>query len=143
MKRLVAFLAICMLMFLLVACGETGNKEKDAITGAWQAFGTKVDGEIVPYKDTFDEETVASLEKQMLTFKSNDKVIVKNGEVDVKGDYKKDNDSYLVSFTFNDPDEVQQLTCHIEGEYLIVDQVLPDEYKDYDPGDSVAYKRLD
>lgn len=124
-----------------------GNKENDAIIGVWQAFGTKVDDKIVPYIDTFDEETIASLEKQKLIFKSNDKVILKNGEVDIKADYEKDNDSYLVSFTFDDslhfPDELQQLTCHIEGEYLIVDQLLPGGYIDYDPGHSVAYKRLD
>jgi hypothetical protein len=143
MKKLVVFLAICMLLFLLVACGETGNKENDEITGTWQAFGTKVDDEIVPYKDTFDKDTVVSLEKQMLTFRSNDNVVVKNGEVEVEGDYKKDSNSYLVSFTFNEPDNVQQLVCHIEGDYLIVEQVLPDEYNGYDPGDSVAYKRLD
>ena len=79
----------------------------------------------------------------MLTFRSNDNVVMKNDEVEVEGSYKKDNNSYLVSFTFKKPDNVQQLVCHIEGDYLIVEQVLPDEYNDYDPGDSVAYKRLD
>lgn len=35
------------------------------------------------------------------------------------------------------------LKCYIEKEYLIVEQILPDEYKKYNEGCPYAYRCLD
>ena len=62
-----------------------------------------------------------------------------NGTAD--GTYKKSGDSYTAQIPFDEEGNTLTLNCYFKDENLIVEQVLPDEYKDYDVGDPTVYKK--
>lgn len=53
----------------------------------------------------------------------------------------KSGDSYTVQIPFDEEGNTLTLKCYIKDENLIVEQVLPDEYKDCDMGDPTVYKK--
>lgn len=128
-----------MIIILFSSCTKSGDST--GIEGKWQAYGTLVDNEIHSFDDSFDKDVAEQLRSQNIEFKQKGVVTINSALVTADGTYKKSGDSYTVQIPFDEEGNTLTLKCYIKDENLIVEQVLPDEYKDYDVGDPTVYKK--
>lgn len=139
MKKQISIIFSMMIIILLSSCTKSGDSM--GIEGKWKAYGTLVDNEIHSFDDSFDKDVAAQLRSQNIEFKQKGVVTINSALVTADGKYKKSGDSYTVQIPFDEEGNTLTLNCYIKDENLIVEQVLPDEYKDYDMGDPTVYKK--
>ena len=139
MKKTISIIFSMMIIILLSSCTKSGDST--GIEGKWQAYGTLVDNEIHSFDDSFDKDVAEQLKSQNIEFKQKGVVTINSALVTADGTYKKSGDSYTVQIPFDEEGNTLTLNCYFKDENLIVEQVLPDKYKDYDTGDPTVYKK--
>lgn len=139
MKKPISIIFSMMIIILFSSCTKSGDST--GIEGKWQAYGTLVDNEIHSFDDSFDKDVAEQLKSQNIEFKQKGVATINSALVTADGTYKKSGDSYTVQIPFDEEGNTLTLNCYFKDENLIVEQVLPDEYKDYDVGDPTVYKK--
>ena len=138
--------ALLLVSFLLItsfsACGKKTD-EYDEIWGEWQEYGIKREDEIVAFEELGGKEFADQFSNRTLIFKENNKMVLKLESIEMHGVYEKQDDSYVMSIAFYDSVDQAELIGHFESEYLVLEQILPEGYEDYDIGEPIVYKRTE
>ena len=141
MKKIIA-LSLALFVMILPSCSqkEIPNDGADNIIGEWQPYGIKIDNQVEAFED---EERAKLIAQYAMVFNEDGTVMIKSGGPEINGTYSKNDNGYVVTVPISESDPTAQMKCCFDEEFLIVEQILPEGYEDYDTGDPMAYKKVE